>query len=258
MKKTLFLLLLFLCSFILTLHSQIIQLPVEINSLKTKEIVSLKYGSGNKLVYFSEKGIATFREFSFKYDKKTGQLTECTINEDRGELVMNCKYQYTDAGYISETIRTSGKKIKEKTIEENNIYTDANGRLTKTVFDDGKLWEEFKYDENNNLVLYTQHAALGNGDVITTNTFNEDKSVFSHIKGLPSWFWGMHINSLRWCTDFIGNNNLKQSTTVDPRIDRTPVDVTYDYDENGYPVKQYYNEELVKEIKYDISIKIIM
>ncbi|NDV78274.1 hypothetical protein [Dysgonomonas sp. 511] len=238
--------------FIATLYAQEKKLLVAIDSKNTKELVSFKYEK-NRLASFSVKGILTFSEYSFKYDKATGQIAEYTMNEDRGELTTNSKFDYTNKGYILETEQSKGKKLKEKLTEENKIYIDSQNRLTKTIFDDGKLWEEFRYDTNNNIVRYIQHSAIGKSDIITTNEFYNDKSILSGIN-LPAWFWAVHMSHMKWCGDFIGGNNLKKSTVENLLPDTLIINVTYDYDDDGYPLKQYYNGELAKEFTY-IKIK---
>lgn len=232
-----------------TLYAQSKQL-IQINSVKTKEIVDLKYNNKKQLTYFVEKGVVTFREFTFKYDKITNLLSECIMNQDRGELITNSRYTYND-GYIAEEVASSGKQVKEKKVTDHlQIHIDHKGRLTKTVFEDGKPWEEFVYDENNNLVTYTQYGATNEGSKITIFKFNNDKSAFLNIESIPAWFWAWHVNSMRWCGDFIGKNNPSGFTTEDPRYGTDTIEVTYEYDTDGYPVKQFYNGELVREMIY--------
>ncbi len=227
-----------------TLYAQSKQL-IQINSVKTKEIVDLKYNNKKQLTYFVEKGVVTFREFTFKYDKITNLLSECIMNQDRGELITNSRYTYND-GYITEEVASSGKQVKEKKVTDHlQIHIDHKGRLTKT-----EPWEEFVYDENNNLVTYTQHGATNEGSKITIFKFNNDKSAFLNIESIPAWFWAWHVNSMRWCGDFIGKNNPSGFTTEDPRYGTDTIEVTYEYDTDGYPVKQFYNGELVREMIY--------
>lgn len=251
MKKAFFILLSLLLFYNISIHAQNKKLLVEINSIKTKEVIELKYNNKNQLIYFDEKGVATYREFTFKYDK-SNNLSECTVNQEKGEFITNSKFIYEDAGYITEERKISGKKVNIKTTEQEKIYIDTKNRLTKTVFDDGKIWEEFEYDDNNNIIKYTQHSAFGDNDVITTNAYNDDKSVFFNIENIPVWFWALHMNNMRWCSDFTGKNNLKKSTIIDPRFGTSVIEVTYEYDNEGYPTKQYYDGELVKEFKYQI------
>lgn len=225
----------------------------QINSIDTKEVINLKYNNKNQLVYLEEKGTTTYIEFNFKYDKNSNKLSECHMNQDRGELITNSKYSYNDnEGYITEDIVSSGKQIWEKKLADRvKIHIDDKNRLTKTVFDDGKPWEEFVYDENGNMIIYTQHSAiLGTDSKIITYKFNEDKSAFLNIEYMPAWFWAWHINSLRWSSDFIGKNNPNQFTIEDPRYGTDTIDVTYEYDNDGFPVKQYYDGELVREFVY--------
>lgn len=250
MKKLLFVILGGLILFCAKTNAQGKKLLVEINSLKTKEVIGFKYDNKNKLVYFDEKSVATYREFTLKYDKNSGKLSECVNNNDKGEFVYTSKFSYNHPDYIEEEMKSTGKKINIKTTDNNKIFIDGKNRLTKSMFDDGKLWEELEYDANDNIVKYTLHSALGDNDVITTNTYNNDKSIFSDIENMPSWFWALHMNNMRWCTDFTGKNNPKERTVIDPRFGTEVINITYDYDSDGYPVKQYYNNELVKEFKY--------
>lgn len=251
MRKTLFLLFALVINF--SAFAQGRKLLVEINSINTKEVISLKYNSKNQLVYFVEKGIATYSEYTLKYDKATERLSECVMNQDKGELVTNSKYIYADPSYIVEELKSSGKKLHSKITEFDTIRIDDKGRLTKTKFDDGKLWEEFQYDDNNNLVKYIVHSATGGKDRITDYEFDANKSVFSNIVNMPTWFWALHMNKMRWCSDFIGSNSAIASAIDDPRWGINSVEITYDYDNDGYPVKQYYDDELVKEFKYKDS-----
>lgn len=236
----------------LSAFAQTQKLLAEINSINTKEVISLKYNSKNQLVYFVEKGIATYSEYTLKYDK-ANRLSECIMNQDKGELVTNSKFIYDNPSYIIEELKSSGKKLHSRIVEFDTIRIDQKGRLTKTKFDDGKLWEEFAYDENNNLVKYIVHSATGAKDRITDYEFGANKSVFSNIVDIPVWFWALHMNKMRWCGDFIGDNSATSNTTDDPRWGVSSIEITYDYDSDGYPVKQYYDDELVKEFKYKDS-----
>ncbi|WP_029905032.1 hypothetical protein [Prevotella sp. 10(H)] len=226
---------------------------VQIDSKQTKEVINLKYNNKNQLVYFDEKGVATYKEFTFKYDKSTNILTECTMNQDRGELIINYKYTY-NGNTVTEEATSSGKQIKEKKIVDIlDIHIDNKGRLTKTVFEDGKPWEQFDYDDNDNLVSYAQNSALDNGKKIVVSKYNNDKSAFLSIESIPAWFWGWHINSMKWSSNFIGKNNPNEIATEDPRFGSDTIEITYEYDTDGYPVKQFYNGELVREFTYKIT-----
>jgi len=237
----------------ISMFAQVKKLISEISSLNTKEIMTFRYNNKNQLIYFDEKGIVTYREFTLKYDKVNGQLSECVINQDRGELILNIKYYYDNTEYIREEVKSSGKKLQGKTTETNNIYLDDKRRLTKTTFDDGKLWEEFKYDDNNNVVAYTIHSTLGDSDSFTTYKFNDKNSVFSDIESLPTWFWALHLNNMKWIDGFVGRNMPVEYTTEDPRYGVETIEITYDYDNDGYPVKQYYDGVLVKEFRYKLA-----
>lgn len=221
----------------------------KINSVKTKEIIEFKYNKQNQLVYFDEKGVVTYREFTLKYDKSTNRLTECTVNQDWGELVQQIKYTY-NTDHILQQTKSSGKQVHSKNTDNINIYIDDKGRLTKTMFDDGKVWEEFEYDENNNIAKYILHSAMGEKDVVTTYKYEDNNSDLSHILDLPSWFWAWNMNNMKWCSDFVGENLLKEFTVVHPRYGTDIIEVTYEYDKEGYPIKQYYDNELVKEFFY--------
>ncbi|MFV0538060.1 MAG: hypothetical protein ACK5M3_11920 [Dysgonomonas sp.] len=225
------------------------KLLTEINSINTKEVIGFKYNSNNQLIYFDEKGVVTYTEYRLKYDK-TNQLVECVMNQDKGELILSSKYSYSSEGSIEEEIKSSGKKVHTKSIDVNAIHVDDKGRLTKTTFDDGNLWEEFEYDNNNNLVKYKVHSAFGNDDKVSEYKFDTNKSPFANITDFPIWFWTLHMNKVRWCGDFIGQNNAIENATDDSKYGLDTVEITYVYDEDGYPVKQYYDGELVKEFKY--------
>lgn len=232
------------------MYAQVKKLVSVINSNGTKETISFKYNKKSQVVYLDEKGLVTYREFTFKYDKATGQLTECTINEDRGELIQDIKYDYSNPGYINEEIRSRGKMRHTKTIETNKIYVDDKGLLTKTTFDDGKLWEEFSYDNNSNIITYTIHSAKGKNNTQTTYKYNTQNAVFLNIENLPVWFLALHLNNMKWIEGLIGKNMPIELTTDDPKYGIETIEVTYDYDTDGYPVKQYYDGTLVKEITY--------
>lgn len=222
----------------------------EINSIHTREVVTFKYNSKNQLVYFDEKGTVTYTEYTLKYDKSTNKLSECTMNQDKGELVQNSKYLYIGDGFIIEEIKSSGKKILSKSVDQDTIHIDSKERLTKTMFEDGKIWEEFGYDANDNLIKYKMHSAFGNSDKITEYKFDSNNSIFSNLSDFPVWFWALHMNKMRWCGEFIGKNNALENVTDDPKYGIGTVEITYDYDSDGYPLKQYYDGDLVKEFKY--------
>lgn len=231
-------------------YSQVKKLISAINSIGTKETISFKYNNKNQLVYFDEKGLVTYREFTLKYDKTNGRLTECTINEDKGELIQNIKYNYSNPDYIKEEVKTSGKKIQNKTIDFNNIYVDSKARLKKTTFIDGQLWEEFDYDSQNNILTYTKHSANGKSNSQNVYKFNSKNAVFLNIDNFPQWLLALHINNMRWVEGIIGENMPIEFTADDPRYGINTTEATYEYDREGYPVKQYYDGELVKEFIY--------
>lgn len=247
------LLFLFLCLFTgnLAINAQVKKLLTEINSIQTKNVITFKYNDKNQLIYFDEKGTVTYREFTLKYDKASNRLTECFMNRDKGEMIINSKFIYNNEDYITEEAKNSGRQLR-KTTEYNKIYIDANNRLTKTMFEDGKLWEEFVYDTNNNLSKYLVHSAFGNSDIETDYKFDTYKTIFSNIENMPSWFWALHMNNMKWCGDFLGQNNARENITQDARFGTESIEITYEYDQEGYPVKQYYDEELMKEFKYKI------
>ena len=209
----------------------------------------LKYSDKNQLIYFDEKGTVTYREFTLKYDKISNQLVECLMNRDKGEIIINSKFIYNNGEYITEEVKNSGRQLRKMT-EYNKIYIDTNNRLTKTVFDDGKLWEEFIYDTNSNLSRYLVHSAFGSSDIETNYKFDLNKTIFSYIENMPAWFWALHMSNMKWCGDFLGKNNAIENTTQDARFGTETIEITYDYDQDGYPVKQYYNGEIMKEFKY--------
>lgn len=249
MKKSLFFLLLCLLTSNLVINAQVKKLLIEINSFHTKHVINLRYNDKNQLIYFDEKGTVTYREFTLKYDKTSNQLIECLMNRDKGEMIINSKFIYNNENYITEEIKNSGRQLR-KTTEYNKIYIDANNRLTKTMFEDGKLWEEFAYDNNSNLSKYLVHSAFGSSDIETDYKFDTYKTIFSNIENMPSWFWALHMNNMKWCGDFLGKNNAIENTTQDARFGTETIEITYDYDQDGYPVKQYYNGEIMKEFKY--------
>lgn len=247
MKK---LLLIFLLGFLsISISAQTKKLITEISVIQPRQLITFKYNTKNQLIYFDEKGVVTYREFTLKYDKAGSRLVECLMNRDNGEMVISSKYIYGNEGYITEEAKSSGRQLRKMT-DYNKIYTDNSGRLTKTTFEDGKLWEEFSYDENNNLTKYLTHSASGKNDINIDYLYDTQISVLSGMGNFPLWFWALHMNNMKWCSDFIGNNNAIESTTIDSRFGTETVEITYDYDSDGYPVKQYYDGELAKEFKY--------
>jgi len=235
--------------FSIGISAQTKKLITEINILQPRQTITFKYNAKNQLIYFDEKGVVTYREFTLKYDKTGSQLMECLMNRDKGEMIINSKFLYGNDGYITEEAKSSGRQLRKMT-DYNKIFTDNSGRLTKTTFEDGKLWEEFSYDGNNNLTKYLTHSASAKNDINIDYSFDTYVSVLSGMENFPLWFWALHMNNMRWCSDFIGNNNAIESTTIDSRFGTETIEITYDYDTDGYPVKQYYDGELVKEFKY--------
>lgn len=248
MKKALALVLFSLLCLNFSIDAQTKKLIIEINSIQSKEVVSLKYNSKNQLIYIEEKGPIIFREFTLKYDKN-GKLAECLINRDRGEAINNSKFMYDNNEYITEEVKSSGKQLRKIT-EYNKIYTDNSDRLSKTTFEDGNLWEMFSYDNHNNLVKYSVHSISGKEDIVVDYSFDTKKSIFSSIESLPLWFWTLHMNNMKWCSDFLGHNNAIEATTLDSRFGTETKDITYEYDADNYPIKQYYDGVLAKEFKY--------
>lgn len=230
--------------------AQVKKLISEINSLGTKETITFKYNNKNQLVYFDEKGAVTYREFTLKYDKTDGKLIECIVNEDKGELTSSSKYDYTNPNYIKEEIKTSGKKRQNKTTDYNDIHLDKKSRLAKTMFSDGKLWEEFKYNENHNIISYIIYSATGNKNTSTTYKFNTQNAVFLNVENFPLWFLALHLNNMKWAQGITGENMPVEFTADDPIYGIETMEVTYDYDKDGYPIKQYYDEKLVREFSY--------
>ncbi|MFV0330783.1 MAG: hypothetical protein ACK5KL_13365 [Dysgonomonas sp.] len=96
------------------------------------------------------------------------------------------------------------------------------------------------------------HSAFGNSDIETDYKFDTYKTIFSNIENMPSWFWALHMNNMKWCGDFLGQNNARENITQDARFGTESIEITYEYDQEGYPVKQYYEEELMKDFKYKI------
>lgn len=233
-----------------SMSAQVKKLISEINSVGTKETITFKYNNKNQLIYFDEKGVVTYREFTLKYDKINGQLTECIIHEDKGELISSTKYDYSNPNYIREEIKTSGKKVQNKTTDYNDIHIDDKNRLTKTIFSDEKLWEEFVYDENDNIITYTIHAASGNSNTSTTYKFNTQNGVFLNINNLPIWLLALHLNNMKWAEGITGKNTPVEFTGDDPIYGTETTEVSYVYDEDGYPVRQYYDGKLVREFSY--------
>jgi len=252
MRKTTCLIFFLFIAVGLPVFSQVKKLLSEVDSKITREVVSFKYNNKNQLIYFDEKGTATYREFTLKYNKADGKLSECIINQERGEVIYSSKFSYNNPDYITEEVKNSGKKINIKSIDENKIYIDKQERLLKTMFDEKNIWEEFEYDRNNNVVKYIQHSAQGDSDVITTKIYSDKNTIFINIENIPVWFWALLMNNMRWCNDFVGKNIPSQTTVVDQRFGTEVTKITYDYDDDGYPIRQYYNNELVKEFKYRV------
>lgn len=251
MKKTIRIIIFGLLLLInLPVSAQVKKLVSEINSVGTKETITFKYNNKNQLVYFDEKGVVTYREFTFKYDKTNGRLTECITNEDKGELISSAKYDYSNPDYIREEVKTSGKKIHSKTTDYNDIHIDDKNRLIKTMFNDEKLWEEFVYDEKDNIITYTIYAASGKSNTSTTYKFSTQNPVFLNIDNLPLWFLALHLNNMKWSEGITGKNMPVEFITDDPVYGTETTEVAYVYDEDGYPIRQYYDGKLVREFSY--------
>lgn len=225
------------------------KLLVEINSIKTKEVIGFKYDNKNQLVYFDEKGTVTYTEYMLKYDK-TSKLIECVSNQDRGDLIIHHKYQKMESGEISEMRIRSGKKIGSKSVDTNPLILDLHNRLIEVKYEDGRTWENFEYDDNNNLSKYILYSASGKEELKTVWKFDSTKSPFSNISNLPYWFWSSQIDKIKWSKDFIGENNAIENEIEDIVLGFDIIEITYEFDKDGYPLKQFYNGELVKEFKY--------
>lgn len=248
MKKYIFT---FLCLSIIILNAnaQSRKLITEINSIASNETIIFKYNSKNQLTDIEEKGPIVFRVISLKYDKKSGRLTEYTINQDRGEFLTNTKFGYDDAGNITQEVKSSRKKIEINAPQFTNIQLDDKGRLLKTFFE-GKLWEEFVYDDNDNLAKYVVYSVSGRIDQESEYTHDDKTSALSGMENLPKWFWALNLNSMKWCAEFIGKNNAVEDTTEYAKYSAVTTEITYNYDADGYPLKQYHDGVLAKEFSY--------
>ncbi|MDU1891435.1 MAG: RHS repeat domain-containing protein [Dysgonomonas sp.] len=241
-----------LLSFFITgfsLQAQTKKLLTSVNSIESKETIELKYNGKNQLVYLSEKGVIIFREFSFKYDKVTNQLTEAKMDQDRGDIVYNSKFTHT-SGFVTEDLKKSGRQYPEKEDEQNQLDIDAKGNLIDTKFDDGSVWDKFSYDANGNLSKYIIHSASGTPIYVADYTYGNIISPFAGISDFPQWFWAMYVNNMKWCRDFIGPNSPDSLLLDDPRFGEDDIKITYELDADGYPVKQFYNDVLVREFTY--------
>lgn len=235
----------------LSMNAQVRKLISGINSIGTKELITFRYNNKNQLVYFDEKGVATFRHFTLKYDKTTGQLIEHNMNEEDGELTMNIKYDYqSNAGHIREKIKMGGKKNQDKLTHYNDIQMDDKGRLAKTIFDDGQPWEDFEYDDNNNILKYTLHSAGGKDNTSSTYKFNTEYGIFCNMLNPPLWLFALNLNNMKWAEGLIGSNLPIEVTADDPRYGTETTEITYEYDSDGYPLRQYYDGKLVREFSY--------
>ncbi|MDR2955979.1 MAG: hypothetical protein LBV43_12960 [Prevotella sp.] len=234
-----------------SLNAQVKKLISEINSLDTKEVISFKYNEKNQLIFFDEKGSVTYREFSFKYNKK-GKLEECSVNEDKGQFIQNSRFTYKEDDIIEEELKSSGKRMSGKITEYNKYTIDERGRLTKTLFDDGTLWEEFQYDDNNNLTSYINYTAKGDKDNVIIYKRGSESSDMLSTNTFPVWFWALQLHTMQWCINMLGKNNIVEYTKDSSRYGTDVIEVTYEFDSDGYPIKQYYDGELVREFKYKI------
>ncbi|WP_165020835.1 hypothetical protein [Dysgonomonas sp. ZJ279] len=231
-----------------SLNAQVKKLVHRINSTVESETIEFRYNAKNQLVFFSEMGIAFYREYSLKYDK-SDRLVERNMNRDRGDIITNIRYTYTSPDYVTENVSMRGK-LQGRATESNRIHIDSLGRLTKTTFADEVLWEEFNYDNNNNLTRYIFHFVADGGQRDIDYTYGNDISPFANIQNLPEWFWAYHMNNLKWCAEFMGKNSATSFDIDDTRVNDSEAVITYEYDQDGYPVKQFYNGEIAREFVY--------
>lgn len=249
-KKTLFLIICLGLAYYCTLEAQVKKQLIGVTSVKIKETIGLKYNARNQLIFIEEKSPSIYREISLTYGQD-GILYESSINQDKGELVSTAKYIYESDGYIIEEVKIKNKKTEEESSAKNKIFFDEKGRLTKSTFRDSGLWEEFKYEESgNNISQYIIHSPSGKNDVFTNYEYENDKSIFYNISFFPYWFFTLHMNQLTWYRDFASEKNPVSITIKSPGYEEESIKVSYQYDPDGYPIKQFYNGELMKEFTY--------
>lgn len=231
-----------------TIDAQNRKILTSINSIVSHEQIEFKYDSKNQLKSLTEKSKIALREFSFRYDKE-GRLLQCNINRDKGGIIRESKYTYADKNNeVLEVYTEKGRLVP--TIEDSEtLYLNNDGFLSKILFDDGRVWEQFEYDSNNNLVTYKYNSATDRGTSSTFYKYDNNPSPLSGIS-LPRWFWAHIMTNTKWCADFIGTNNAAESFIRDLYKDDVKTTITYDYDADGYPTKQYYNQKLVREFSY--------
>ena len=246
MKRISIILLLFVT--ICYMSAQNKKILTNINSIISQEQIEFKYDSKGQLKSLTEKGKTALREFSFKYDKDN-RLVECNINRDKGSIIRNSKYSFIDNKTIKETVIEKGRMLNSILEDAETLYLDDKGLLARILFDNGDIWEQFSYDNNENLIHYTYNSTTLRGTSETTLKYDNNKSPLS-IVSLPKWFWAHILNNTKRCFDFIGTNNAIESFTKDLYKDDTKIAISYQYDKEGYPVKQFYNGELVRELIY--------
>lgn len=222
--------------------------------LSEKERIDFKYNYKNQLISFIETGVISLYQYNFKYDKD-GCLIECNIVRDKGDVNITSKYNYAQASkaenaYVMEEMTISGR-LATKNTENNKIYIDANQRIENVFLDNGTPWENFEYDNDGNLIKYTLHIDT-KGKVSTISyLYDNHISPLTNIT-LPTWFWANHISNLKWSGEFIGKNNASSSTSEVSREEPIGINITYEYDNDNYPIKQYYNGNLSKEFTYKV------
>ena len=234
-----------------------IDFPVE------NRTISFSYNRKNELTRVEEANRMTL---TLRHNSD-GSLRESRLDWNRGGTRIDRTYSY-DGNRVTVAVRRSGRNQSNSRSTE-TIVLDGSMHLTRSYAWDGSLNESFVYDANNNL---TKFQWFGSNVTTTTYEYNDDVSPFSNIhKSIPTWFWA-HKN-LDWTKGFWGKNTIKRLTkvTVDedgnqvfaverrnlnmPRPtsgDKTLViNFTYEYDSDGFPIRQYKNGELAMIFTYE-------
>jgi hypothetical protein len=237
----------------------------------TGNTISFKHNDKNEVIEIIEIGENINRQYTLSY-YSNGALKERKLNRDKGKIKIDFSYSY-DAEKISITINRSGKSQK-KSVGYDDITLKENKYLTMLFSLYNKALEgKFAYDENSNLTEHTCY--YGNGDVETTTyEYSDDVSPLLYMQSIPNWFWAYDFEGMDWTEGFWGKNTVKRK--IMKKIDdeenevyaverenmnmRMParenktleINYTYEYDNDGYPIKQYKDGKLIKEFFYEM------
>ncbi|MDR0874143.1 MAG: hypothetical protein LBN27_11870 [Prevotellaceae bacterium] len=237
---------------------------VKMNILLQNQTVSFKYNGKNEVVSIDEPKRKCKYTLSYNPD---GSLKQVKKNISS---ILKIEYTYS---YDKEKILINEKRSGS----QNRVSNDSISLVDKSTFEIyssyNRKTDKFVYDNNNNLIENVYFYGNSNKET-SVYKYNNDISPLLYTQSIPIWFWISDFSlTIDWVEGLAGKNTVKHITRekVDAdgnqmyAVEReylnmpmptegnklSEVDYTYEYDNDGYPIKQYKNGKLIREFFYE-------